>query len=139
MGEVIIAAVFGTLVLLFRQFFVWISDESKYEKYDVEGTLVRTSSTSKGATRFYVRFKTVDGIEMEGKSIGYKCTRGKYRIGDKMKIQYMINKNGVACVEVLDDSLKDSKAVIKVAIKVMTVIMIFFYVLAVWYLIEYLS
>lgn len=122
--------VFAIVSYILRRFFIWIDKDSFIDAKETTGTITRIIDEEGGTIMYYVSFVTDDGMYMEGQSIYYSSTKGKYKTNDTAAIKYFINKNGRARVALIDNELVTCEKSIKTAARNMLVASIVFLIIA---------
>lgn len=105
MKEIIVFLVLALISYGFRLLFISLSKDEFIGAKEATGIITKITDSDSGNIKYYVSFVTVDGMHMNGKSIYYSSTKGKYDKGDSVAIKYFINRNGYARVSLIDDEL----------------------------------
>ncbi|TGY38964.1 hypothetical protein E5347_16580 [Clostridium sartagoforme] len=130
MKEIMVFLVLAIVSYLLRRLFIWIDKDSFIDERETTGTITRIIDDEGGTIMYYVSFVDEDGIYMEGQSIHYSSTKGKYKINDTVSIKYSINKKGRAQVSLLDDELVSCAESVKTASRNMLIASIVFLIIA---------
>lgn len=130
MKEIVVFLVFAVIAYAFRRLFIWLDKDSFIDARETNGTITRIIYDEGGTVKYYVSFVTNEGMHMEGQSIYYASTKGKYKINDTVAIKYFINRKGRARVALIDDELITCEESIKKAARNMLIATIVFLIIS---------
>ncbi len=130
MKEIVVFLVFAVISYAFRRLFIWLDKDSFIDAREANGTITRIIYDEGGTVKYYVSFVTNEGMHMQGQSIYYASTKGKYKTNDTAVIKYFINRKGSARVALIDDELITCEESIKKAARNMLISTIVFLIIS---------
>jgi len=128
--EIIVFLVLALISYGFRLLFISLSKDEFIGAKEAIGIITKITDSDTGEIKYYVSFVTDDGVQIEGKSVYYSSTKGKYDKGDSVAIKYFINEKGYARVSLIDDELIPCSNSLKPAARNMLIASIVFLIIA---------
>ena len=98
---------FISFVFFAISYFMYSSEkyEKSVEKYSAVG-LIEKELQEDGSIYYYIKFNDASGNEVSKYSEYYYDTKGKYHVGDSVKVKYFYNKKGnISLLRIVDDDL----------------------------------
>lgn len=136
MKEVMVFIVLAVISYLFRRLFIWMSKDDFAEAEESTGLITKITHSQYGNTKYYVSFFNNEGIQVEGASVYYSSTKGKYKVNESVKFQYLVIENGYCQVVLIDDELIPCSTAMVSATRNMLIASIVFIVLAIGFYVK---
>ena len=130
MKEIRVFIILAIISYLARRVSIWVSKDIFIDAMETTGTITKIIVCDDGTIMYYVSFTTDEGRYIEGQSIYYSSTKGKYKKNDTVPIKYLINKRGRALVSLVDDDLVPCRESGKTAARNMLIASIVFLIIA---------
>lgn len=103
MKSVVTFLIFAIAFYVLHRLFVKMSLDDPYENSpETEGIITKITDSDTGQLRFYVTFTTSDGETVEGQSIYYSKTYGKYKKGDTVRVKYNVVSQNRVRIKLID-------------------------------------
>jgi len=128
--EIRVFIILAIISYLARRVSIWVSKDIFIDAMETTGTITKIIVCDDGTIMYYVSFTTDEGRYIEGQSIYYSSTKGKYKKNDTVPIKYLINKRGRALVSLVDDDLVPCRESGKTAARNMLIASIVFLIIA---------
>lgn len=130
MREIIVFVVLALISHVLRLWIIGLDKDDFKDYKEVNGVITKIIQSDYGNITYYVSFLSDDGNQMEGESIYYSSTKGKYKINDLVLIKYSIGRKGDVMVAILDDDLIPCSNSVKIATRNLLIAKVVFLIIA---------